>query len=210
MSARSLRLVHQILERAIRGAMVNDLTGRNVASLIRVADIGGSKAGRPSKSLTLAQAVAVLDAAAQSPLHAYVVLSLVVGARTEELRAVTWADVDLTAGILSVTRSVRAAGKLKTVKSHRRLELPAFAVTVLQAHRLAQAAARVKAGEFWRENDLVFCNSLGGALDHHNVRRSFVKVLADADLTGFTPRELRHSFVSILSADGMTSRWVGC
>jgi integrase len=95
--------------------------------------------GRPSKSLTLDQAVAVLHAASRSRLYAYVVLSLACGARTEELRAVTWADLDLEEGVLSVVRSVRDVGKLKTIKSHRRLALLALAVTALKAHKLAQA-----------------------------------------------------------------------
>lgn len=55
----------------------------------------GKRPGRPSKSLTLRQAEAVLDAAERFPLSAYVTVSLLVGARTEELRALTWDHVDL-------------------------------------------------------------------------------------------------------------------
>ena len=54
--------------------------------------IGG---GRPSKSLTLVQAEALLAAAENTSLHAYIVLSLLTGARTEELRALNWSYVDL-------------------------------------------------------------------------------------------------------------------
>ena len=161
------------------------------------------RASPAARSKSLAQAVAVLHAEAESRLHAYVVLFLVCGARTEELRAVTWADVDLQAGVLSVVRSVRDAGKLKTVKSHRRLALPALAVSALQAHKLAQARMRREAAELWQENDLVFCSEVGTPLDHHNVRHAFAKITETAGVgTGWTPRELRHSFVSILSDDG--------
>jgi integrase len=51
--------------------------------------------GRPSKSLTLSQAEALLAAAQGNAMHAYIVLSLLIGARTEELRALTWSHVDL-------------------------------------------------------------------------------------------------------------------
>jgi len=37
----------------------------------------------------------LLNAAEDSDLHAYIVLSLLTGARTEELRALTWSHVDL-------------------------------------------------------------------------------------------------------------------
>ncbi|MFI7051463.1 hypothetical protein ACIBLB_05340 [Streptosporangium canum] len=44
------------------------------------------KEGHPSKALTLDQAEAVLKATEGTRTHAYVVLSLLIGARTEELR----------------------------------------------------------------------------------------------------------------------------
>jgi hypothetical protein len=56
----------------------------------------GGQAGRPSKSLTMAQAEKLLAAAHGSSLHAYIVLSLLTGARTEEVRALRWEHVDLT------------------------------------------------------------------------------------------------------------------
>ena len=50
---------------------------------------------RPSKSLTRAQTDAVLKASERSALHAYLVLSLLTGARTEEMRSLRWDHVDL-------------------------------------------------------------------------------------------------------------------
>jgi len=49
-------------------------------------DIPQGRTGRPSKSLTLAQAEALLAAAEGTSTHAYIVVSLLIGARTEELR----------------------------------------------------------------------------------------------------------------------------
>jgi integrase len=48
---------------------------------------------RPSKSFTLEQAEALLSASESTRLHAYVVLSLLVGIRTEEARALRWDHV---------------------------------------------------------------------------------------------------------------------
>ncbi|WP_202872618.1 hypothetical protein [Kribbella soli] len=55
----------------------------------------GAKDGRPSKSLTLEQASRLLDVATATRMHAYIVVSLLTGARTEEMRALTWDHVDL-------------------------------------------------------------------------------------------------------------------
>jgi integrase len=53
---------------------------------------------------------------------------------------------------------------------------------------------------------LVFTSLVGTALDAANVHRAFRRVVAAAGLNrgDWTPQELRHSFVSILSDEGMT------
>src|SRR5687768_16693954 len=57
----------------------------------------------------------------------------------------------------------------------------------------------------WPDNDLVFTTEFGTPLDAANVRRAFWRVAEDAGLQAseWTPRELRHSFVSLLSSAGM-------
>lgn len=51
----------------------------------------------------------------------------------------------------------------------------------------------------------MFGTANGTELDTHNVRRSFRRVVdaAGLDPDAWTPRELRHSFVSLLSDSGM-------
>jgi integrase len=199
LSARSLRLVHQILERAIRHAQASDLVSRNVASLVTAP---AGRTGRPSQALTLEQAAALLDAAAERSLSAYVNVSLLSGLRTEELRSLLWSDIDIEAGTLAVYRSVRAGGATKTAKSRRVLKLPTRALDSLRNHRTRQAAARLKAGPLWQDHELVFASKLGTPLDAHNVRRAFRAITKAAGLgEQWTPRELRHTFVSLLSAN---------
>ena len=212
LSGRTLRLIHQILERAIRHAQARDKVRRNVASLILVPE---GQEGRPSKAMTLDQAVQLLDQVGPGSEHrlaAYVVVSLLAGARTEEARALTWAEVDLDEGTvavyrstgLPVYRSVLAKGDTKTRKSRRLLKLPKRAVEALREHRKRQAAERLQAGEKWQDHDLVFCREDGTPLDRWQVRREFAVITKAAGLgEEWAPRELRHSWVSILSASGV-------
>jgi integrase len=203
-------VVHNVLERAIRHAEANDYVRRNVASLVRPPS---GQPGRPSKSLALDQASTLLAAAEGSPLGAYVVLCLLTGVRTEEARALTWEHVDLggdpTADPpvpphVAVWRSVRAHGYTKTQKSKRTLRLPDHAVAALRGHQVHQAEQRLLAGGAWEDRDLVFSTSIGTPLDAANVRRAFKKTTKAAGLgEDWTPRELRTSFVSLMSDSGV-------
>jgi integrase len=207
-STRTLRLLHSILARSIRHAQARDKVKRNVVLLC---DVPTGRLGRPSKALTLDQATAVIKVAEDSPLYAYIVLSLLIGARTEELRALRWCHVDLVGNpeatppipaSIAVWRSVRAGGDTKTKKSRRTLAMPHRCATALSALWNRRACTHLKRSQC---DCLVFVSQAGTALDAHNVRRSFRRVVGAAGLTAkdWTPREMRHSFVSVLSDDGM-------
>ena len=200
LSTRSLQITRLCLERAIRHAEVRDLVGRNVAALIKAP---AGKSGRPSKSLTLEQAQDLLRAAADSRLYAYVVLSVTTGLRTEELRALRWNEVDLDAGTVAVYRAVRSTADTKTPKSRRVLSLPRLAVRALGEHLKRQGDDRLLAGVLWQDHGLVFASAVGTSLDRHNVLREFRKITHVAGLgADWVPREMRHTFVSLLSANG--------
>jgi integrase len=101
-----------------------------------------------------------------------------------------------------VWRSVRTDGDTKTEKSRRTLEIPDEAAEALREHHKRQAAQRLRAGSAWHDEDLVFCTRNGTALAAGNVRRGFKAITKAAGLgEDWTPRELRHTFVSILSAN---------
>ncbi|MEV7009520.1 tyrosine-type recombinase/integrase [Streptosporangium sp. NPDC051022] len=100
-------------------------------------------------------------------------------------------------------RSVRAGGDTKTRKSRRTLALPKRCVDALKAHWEEQQRERRSAEKQtrWEDNDLVFPSAVGTELDAANIRRAFRLAIKDTDLDSaqWTPRELRHSFVSLLS-----------
>ncbi len=209
-ATRTVQDAHNSLVRAIRYAEARDLVGRNVGALIRPPK---GQEGRPSKSLTLTQAQAVMKAAERSRLHAYIVLCLMTGCRTEEARALRWDHVDLDGNPdasppvpphVAVWRSVRAHGDVKTEKSRRTLQLPQSVVTALRSHKARQAEDRLEAGPLWQDHGLVFASIVGTPLDAHNVRRTFRQVIKAAGIEGsWSPRELRHTFVSLMSEGGV-------
>jgi integrase len=226
-STAAVSMGHLALKRAIRHAEAGDLVSRNVAAL---ADTPRGQEGRPSKSLTLDQAAAVITAAATLPvmelrpglkdvrrpaelMHAYITLSLLCGLRTEEARALRWAHVDLDGDPaarppvpphVAVWRSVRTHGDTKTERSRRTLALPRMAVDALRAWADSQAEEQLAAGDDWQDTGLVFTSHHGAALDAGNVRKMFKRICTGAGIgDGWSPRELRTTFVSLMSHQGV-------
>ncbi len=206
LSSRTVQIAHNVLVRAIRQAKRDDLVGRNVAALV--------------KPPTLERAVALMAVARGTRLEAYITLSLLTGLRTEEVRALRWDHVVAWVGgqwdpvseagfdheqlAVFVWRADRAGDDTKTPKSRRTLALPRRCVEALREHRVRQAEDRLAAGPLWQDHNLVFASTVGTPLDDHNVRRQF-RVITDAAglATTWVPRELRHTFVSLLSAHGV-------
>jgi integrase len=198
-SSAAVRMGHLALKRAIRFAAARDLVARNVAEL---SETPAGQQGRPSRSFTLDQSLALIKASAGSRIGAYIALSLGTGIRTEEARALHWDAVDFgdphatppRPPSVAVWRSVRHGGDTKTLRSRRTLRMPAFAADALRELRDREG----------RDTGPVFATRDGNELDAANVRREFRAALAAAGIQGrWTPRELRHTFVSLMSDSGV-------
>ena len=106
---------------------------------------------------------------------------------------------------MAVWRSARVHGQTKTGRSRRTLALPKMAADALRALRHAQDGQRLAAGRRWQDTGLVFTTHRGAALDAGNVRKMFKRVCEAAGAgDGWTPRELRTTFVSLLSHRGVS------
>ena len=198
-STAAVRMGHLALKRTIRHAQARRYVTTNVADL---AGTPAGQPGRPSKSFTLQEAGALLKASEGTRIGAYIALSLGTGIRTEEARALRWDAVDLgdphasppRPPCVAVWRSVRASADTKTARSRRTLAMPDMAVTEL---------CRLQAAE-GRTTGSVFATRDGGELDAANVRREFRAAVKSAGITGtWSPRELRHTFVSLMSDSGV-------
>jgi site-specific recombinase XerD len=98
----------------------------------------------------------------------------------------------------------RAHDETKTERSHRTLGLPAAALQALRVWSDSQAEEQLAAGDDWQDTGLVFTSHHGAALDAGNVRKMFKRICTGAGTgDGWSPRELRTTFVSLMSHQGV-------
>ena len=164
------------------------------------------------RALTIDQARALLAESASHRLNGLWTTMLMLGLRPGEAAALHWSDVDLDGQELQVRRNLRKlegafeiTEELKTPKSRRSLRMPPPLVEALRGHREVQDSEREAAGEAWDQGwpDVVFTSLVGTPLDPSNVRRMFKELTNSAGLGEWSPNELRHSCVSILSSQGV-------
>ncbi|MCC7024387.1 MAG: site-specific integrase [Thermomicrobiales bacterium] len=137
-------------------------------------------------------------------------LALTLGMRQAEILGLRWSDVDLDTGVLRVRQTLQRIGgetitkEPKTSRGRRPLALSPSLVAALVAHKDRQAFERAKAGDRWRESELVFTSTTGTARDARNLTREFKRHLAAAGLPAeLRFYDLRHAAASLLIADGV-------
>jgi integrase len=118
------------------------------------------------------------------------------GLRMGELLALRWRDVDFTGHALTISRAMSAGVESSTKSGRvRRVPLPDQAAGALD--RLSRRTDFTGAGE------LVFCNALGRPLDGSALRRRFKKARDAAKLRPLRFHDLRHTYGSLLAANGV-------
>jgi len=105
---------------------------------------------------------------------------------------------------VEVWRSVRFGGDTKTRKSRRTLALPERCIEALRKQRALQASGRLAAGDRWQQTGLVFATAVGRKMEGPTYGETPALCLVPGvDPKEWSPRELRHSFVSVLSDAGV-------
>jgi integrase len=213
-SADTLRRLRWMLRLAIRRAERDGKATRNVAALADVP--AGSR--RQSRSMNLEQVQALLGLRLTSWWRAYLTCALICGLRPGELLGLRWQDVDFDAGVLRVRKCLKslpdpAAGKcvlvleeLKTERSRRTIRMPRQVASAMLVLRKEQAAAKLRLGAACdvRGLAIVFGDGAGAPRWPQDVRRQFQMLCGRAVIgEGWTPREQRHTFVSVLSDSGV-------
>ena len=142
------REVHIVLRSALSAAERSDVVSRNVARQVQA-----KVQQRPErKVLSLDEVTTFLEVLRGDGLEAYFLTALSTGARSGELRALRWSDIDFDTGDLLIERGITRTpqtgwviGPTKTAHSRRTVWLPEEVRKALKQHRWEQASTRRKA-----------------------------------------------------------------
>jgi integrase len=208
MAKNSLRRIRAVLVTALDHADRRELVRRNVARLTSTPD--GTFSER--RSLTAAEAGALLVAMRGDRLEALVVVGVTMGLRPGELTGLSWRDVDLDAGIIHVRRALKrennrpVMGELKTsARAGRWAALRWWSRRCgggRSSRRWSGPAGRDWSVQ-WAAQDLVFTTTAGTPIDASNLRRYFKRACKNAGIGRWMPYEMRHTAASLLSDDGV-------
>jgi integrase len=206
LSNRSVQHTHRVLHLALKQAVKWNMILRNPCD--------GATAPRPARTemkvLTPEQARTFLHQTAEHPCHALYVLAITTGMRAGELLGLKWEDIDLEAGKLTIRRALQqqnSSGLVfvtpKTKGSRRTIYLGQLAIAALRIHRDRQTFQRRKAGDAWKELDLVFPTHLGGPMDPSWSRQVFYAALKAAGIPRVRFHDLRHTAATLALKQGM-------
>jgi len=140
-------------------------------------------------------------------------LALGTGVRRGELLGLKWTDVDFELGRVAIRRSLERTSdglRLKAPKSNRArvVDLPAIAVDVLRSHRAVQHEERLRCGEAWANNGLVFPSLAGSPWDPSNFSNEFRQLAKLSGIGSIGPHTLRHTAATEMLRHGLSPKVV--
>lgn len=209
LAPRTVHHLHCVLHRALHQAVRWGYLPHNVVEAVDAPRVPRAELPIPTAS----ELRRFLDAAeaAKDPLAALWLVAVYSGCREGELLGLSWQDVHLDAGAISIRRTLIGAsgsvpqfGEPNMARSRRTVTLSAGATAALRLHRQRQLERREALGPDYGPYDLVFATGAGAPLLVRNVVRSFKAALRRAELSERVRfHDLRRASAALMLAAGV-------
>lgn len=135
------------------------------------------------------------------------------GMRQGELLALTWNDINFKHNYIKVNKNLSIVNDVtkegrgvallevqtpKTKNGIRVINIPELLTKQLKQYKTNQSKYRVKLGNLYENNNLVFCDNFGKYLDRRYLLDIYKKVLKDNDIKLRKFHDLRHTYATRL------------
>lgn len=208
LSPRTVRYIATILSRALKDAVAWDRLVRNPADAARPPRPRDAKAPAMNtwSGAELEEFLRRSRANRYQPAWTFLALT---GCRRGEALGLSWSDVDLDSGRVSIRQAITAidhkikvGSRTKTAKA-RLIELDSATVGVLRAQRAAQAAERLAIGAGYQDHGLVFCHPDGRPYHPERFSREFDRMVERLGMRRIRTHDLRHTWATLALRAGV-------
>lgn len=154
---------------------------------------------------------AFLAVAKERPLYPVYMLAITTGMRRGEILALTWRDIDLATGEITIDKQLtpeREIKKPKTAGSKRKVFAPAEVVEILKMHREKQRAWLDALGKPININLPAFTSDTGTYYFPRNVLRDFKVACQQAGVPVICLHDCRHLYVSLAIDAGISLKTI--
>jgi integrase len=205
LSPRSVEQVHGVLRIALRQAVKLGVLHQTPTA----ATTPPRSQRTEMRPLDFEEIQMLFTSLSNDPLQALWILLVTTGLRIGEAAGLTWADIDLEDGTISVRRAAqRQKGKgmvmvePKTRKSRRMIHMAPGTKDALLAHLERQKVEASAKEQCWKNDWTVFRSPYGNPLDAGYVRDSLHRTLKRANLPLIRVHDLRHTAATYLLSIG--------
>ena len=202
LSAKTIKLIHGILHRALQQAVAIGYLRFNPSDACTLPRVV-KKELKPLDDETAGRFVAAIK---DHPYEAIYLVTLFTGMRRGEVLGLAWDRVDFVRGTVLINQQLQKYQErdgsynyhlMPTKNSKGRSLTPApYVMGLLRRQRARQAEWRLKAGVSWQDTGLVFTDELGAHLKIPTVYHNFKRIAASIGLPDLRLHDLRHSYAT--------------
>jgi integrase len=207
LSPAMVRRVHATLHRALRDAVRwNKLLRNPVDSADPPRAVGFD---REMKVWTAPVLKAFLTSEQDSQLYPLWLTLATTGMRRGEVLGLSWEDIDLEVGRLSVTKTLIMNGYAtmlstpKTKKGRRLIVLDPATTSALRKLRATQIKVHLQRGLPWQESQPVFVTEVGQTYHPERISKLFAQAAKRAGLPRIRLHDLRHTYATLALSAGV-------